>query len=275
MKNIPDARSFCAVAFDLDDTLLRDDLSISPETLFTLRKLASYGMKVIPASGRSKMSIKPFVDRIAVSSVYISCNGAELWDSQTHNLLHSEKFSPELGREIARFGKAWNCYAQTYTESCFYYNEHSVWAERYASASLLSGVYVGDLEAFIQEPRNKILMMADESQIASMLQEARRVFQGRASVTCSKPYFLEFNPLQATKGIALEAACRWLGIQSSQVISFGDGLNDLPMLETSGWSVAMENGRDELKQHCDDCCLSNQDDGVSRYLREFFRGVFF
>ncbi len=275
MKKKPDVHSFRAVAFDLDDTLLRDDLSISSETIFTLRTLSSAGISVIPASGRSQMSMRPFVDRISVGSAYISCNGAELWDGKTHKLLHSEKFSPELGREIARFGKSWDCYAQTYDGASFYYNNHSVWAERYAKASLLSGVYVGDLEAFIQEPRNKILMMDDESKITSMLQEARILFEGRASVTCSKPWFLEFNPLQATKGIALEMACRWLGILPSQVISFGDGLNDLPMLEISGWSVAMSNGRDLLKQQCDDICLSNQEDGVSGYLRDFFREVVF
>ena len=114
MKKNPDIHSFHAVAFDLDDTLLQDDLSIPEETLLTLRNLSAAGIAVIPASGRSQMSMKPFVDRISVGSVYISCNGAELWDGRTHKLLHSERFSPELGREIARFGKTWNCYAQTY-----------------------------------------------------------------------------------------------------------------------------------------------------------------
>lgn len=263
------------VAFDLDDTLLRDDLSISPDTIHTLRVLAASGIHIIPASGRAKLSMKPFVDQMACASLYISCNGAEIWDGGTHELLRAESFSPELAREIARFGREKGCYTQTYEGDAFYYSEESVWAERYAASSLLRGVYVGDLEAFIQEPRSKILMMDSAERIARLLPEARERFAGRASVTCSKAWFLEFNPLRATKGIALSEAARRLGFLPENIMAFGDSLNDLPMLEASGWSVAVANGRPELKGSCRDVCPSNQEDGVSVYLRSVFRGVIF
>ena len=273
MSSAPDIRLIRAVAFDLDDTLLRDDLSISEKTLRILRGLCSAGWQIIPASGRAKLSMKPFVDRLECASLYIACNGAEIWDGKTHELLHAETFSAELGREIASFGNRHRCYSQTYAGDCFYFSEHSVWADRYASASMLRGVYVGDLSKFIREPRNKILMMAEESKIASMLVEARSLFSGRASVTCSKPWFLEFNPLRATKGIALRFAAERLDLKPENVIAFGDGLNDLPMLEAAGWSVAMANGQDALKTVCDDICASNQEDGVADYLATRFGEV--
>jgi len=268
------AQRLRAVAFDLDDTLLHDDLSISPYTVNTLRTLALAGIHIIPASGRSFLSMKPFLDRLDCASLFITCNGAEIRDGKTHELLRSEFFPPELGREIARFGNLHHCYTQTYGDGHFYYSEHSVWAERYAAASVLTGMYVGNLELFIREPRNKILMMAEEDKIAAMLVEARQVFAGRASVTCSKPYFLEFNPLGATKGIALEYAAKKLGISPRDIIAFGDGLNDLPMLQAAGWSVAMTNGQEALKSVCCDICPSNQDDGVAVYLTNCFREVY-
>ena len=263
-----------AVAFDLDDTLLRDDLSISDETVETLRRLNASGVRILPASGRTQQSMKPFVERIGCASLYIACNGAEIWDA-SHHLLRQETFSAETGREIARFGKAHGCYAQTYAGGCFYFNEHSSWSESYAAASMLKGVCVGDLEAYIREPRTKILMMDAPERVAQMLNEAREQFRGRISVTCSKPWFLEFNAIRATKGIALETASELLGFAPEQVIAFGDGLNDLPMLQAAGWSVAMSNGREELKQRCRSVCLSNQEDGVARFLREAFQGVVF
>ncbi len=263
------------VAFDLDDTLLRDDLSISENTLHTLRVLAASGLHIIPASGRAKLSMKPFVDQLDCASLYISCNGAELWDGRTHELLRAETFSTDLGREIARFGRENGCYTQTYEGDAFFYSEESVWAERYAASSLLRGVYVGDLEAYIQEPRSKILMMDSAEKIARLLPEARDRFAGRASVTCSKAWFLEFNPLRATKGIALSEAARLLGFEAENIMAFGDSLNDIPMLEASGWSVTVANGRPELKSLCRDTCPSNQEDGVSVYLRSVFQGVSF
>ena len=273
MSRTTDLRTIRAVAFDLDDTLLRDDLSISDNTVHVLRGLFAAGWQIIPASGRAKLSMKPFVDRLDCASLYIACNGAEIWDGRTHELLHAESFSAELGREIAAFGNAHHCYSQTYAGDCFYFSKHSVWAERYASASMLRGVFVGDLTRFIREPRNKILMMAEESKIAAMLAEARALFAGRASVTCSKPWFLEFNPLRATKGIALRYAADHLSLKPENVIAFGDGLNDLPMLEAAGWSVAMANGQDALKAASDDVCASNQEDGVAGYLAARFGEV--
>lgn len=262
--------AFRAAAFDLDDTLLRDDLSISPYTKDVFRRLQAAGFLLIAASGRSRMSIKPFVDELGCICLYIACNGAEIYDGPTGELLHAESFSVELAHEICDFGSEYGCYAQTYGEDKFFFNQYSEYAIRYAKASMLKGVYVGDLKAFIKEPRSKILMMAENDQIARMLEEARRHFAGLVSVTCSKPYFLEFNPLKATKGIALDFAARRLGITPAQVIAFGDSLNDLPMMQAAGRSVIVANGREDVKPLCDEICRSNQEDGVARWLEERF-----
>ena len=264
---------FQIVAFDLDDTLLREDLSISAETLKTLHSLQTAGVLLIPASGRAQRSISPFVKKIGGIPFYIACNGAEIRDGKTDHLVHGEQFSVETGREIAAFGKRWDVYTQTYEGDYFFYNDESVWAERYAKATMLTGKHVGDLEAFIQEPRNKILMMDDQEKIARMYLEASRQFAGRASVTCSKPWFLEFNPLDATKGIALKRICRIIGIDVSRCIAFGDSLNDLPMLQVAGWGVLMGNGRSDLREKCNDICGTNQENGVAEYLKKVFREV--
>ena len=259
-----------AAAFDLDDTLLRDDLSISAYTVDVFHRLSAAGFLLIAASGRSEKSILPFVRRLGCICLYIACNGAEIYDGPTETLLHAESFSTELALEIADFGAEYDCYAQTYAGDKFYFNQYSEYATRYADASMLKGVYVGDLRKFIREPRSKILMMADEEQISRMLAAARQRFAGRASVTCSKPYFLEFNPLLATKGIALAFAARRLGIRTDEIVAFGDSLNDLPMLQAAGRSVVVANGRPDVKPLCDEVCLSNQEDGVARYLAEHF-----
>jgi len=255
-----------AAAFDLDDTLLRDDLSISAYTVDVFSRLHASGFHLIAASGRTRMSMKPFVDQLGCITLCIACNGAQIWDPETDQVLHREELSVDLCREIAAFGNEHHCYAQTYSDDRFFFNEYSEYAERYASASMLPGEYVGDLESYIREPRSKILMMADDEKIARMLVSARNLFQGRASVTCSKPYFLEFNPIQATKGIALEKTAAMLGIPVGTIAAFGDSLNDLPMLEICGFPVAVANARKEVLSFCAHTCPSNMEDGVARCL---------
>lgn len=255
-----------AAAFDLDDTLLRDDLSVSSYTREVFQRLHASGFLLIAASGRTVMSMKPFVDLLGCVSLCIACNGAVIFEPGTGTVLHRELFSAELCQEIARFGNEHACYAQTYSDDRFYFNEYSEYSERYASASRLPGEYVGDLVRFIKEPRSKILMMADEKKIAFMLTEAQKRFSGRASVTCSKPYFLEFNPLRATKGVALAKAAEIVGVPLSSFAAFGDSLNDLPMLEVVGTPVAVSNARPEVLSFCGNRCPSNQEDGVASFL---------
>ncbi len=140
-----------AIIFDLDDTLLRDDLTISQRTLDMLRQASERGIHIIPASGRARDSMKPFVEQIGCAALYVSCNGAEIW-SPKHELLLREVLDVPLAQEIARFGKANACYAQTYDEHRFYYNERGAWADSYAKSSMLSGVCVGDLEQYLTAP---------------------------------------------------------------------------------------------------------------------------
>lgn len=174
-----------------------------------------------------------------------------------------------LAHEVAAFGEAHDCYAQTYAGGCFYYSRHGHWAESYAESSMLQGVYVGDLTRFITKPTAKLLMMDSPEKIASMLQEGRQRFGDRLSVTCSKPVFLEFNPLRATKGIALAWCAERLGFSLTQTLAFGDSLNDMSMLQAAGRGIAMGNAREDVKALIPAVCGTNQDDGVAHYLERF------
>lgn len=259
-----------AVFFDLDDTLLRDDLTISGFTVRVMRSLHAKGFRIIAASGRSQFSMKPYIDQLGCVSVYISCNGAEIWDASSHRLISRELFSADLSVEIVRFAEKHDSYAQVYDGNCFFFNRHGPWADRYAAATRLTGVYVGKLSEYIHEPRNKILLIDREDRITLMYGEAVSQFAGRASVTCSKPIYLEFNPLNATKGIALETVCSCLGIRPEDTVAFGDSLNDVSMLRQAGTGVMVANGWPEVRSFCDNICPSNNEDGPAHYLNDHF-----
>ncbi len=259
-----------AVVFDLDDTLLRDDLTISDFSVRVFHALHEKGFHIIAASGRSQFSMKPYVLQIGCISAYISCNGAEIWDGPSHRLIRQERFSTNLSIEIARFAEAHNCYAQAYEGSCFYFSQYGPWADRYAASTKLTGVYVGKLSEYIREPRNKILLIDREDRIAAMYSEASAQFAGRASVTCSKPIYLEFNPLNAAKGTALIRVCEYLGIRPENTVAFGDSLNDVSMMQTAGLGVMVSNGWKEVRPYCGDICGSNNEDGPARFLNDHF-----
>ncbi|MBQ4580681.1 MAG: HAD family phosphatase [Clostridia bacterium] len=272
--------SIRAIAFDLDDTLLRPDTSVSDYTVDVLRRAAAQGIIILPASGRTRDSMWPAVSRIGCASAFISCNGADVWSlrpisgslsPQSGNdcpLLMQELLPVELAHEVARFASDRGVYCQTYSPDRFFYSMLNEYAASYEKSSSLQGEYVGDLTAFIRQPVTKLLMMDSPERIAALYEEAMALFAGRASLTCSKAYFLECNPLRATKGNALKWCAQHFGFAMSELLAFGDSLNDVSMLEAAGTGVAMANAREDVKAMGFPICGSNEEDGVARYIEQ-------
>lgn len=256
-----------AIAFDLDDTLLRSDATVSDHTVAVLHRAAKAGIIILPASGRTRDSMWPTVQRIGCAAAFISCNGADVWTPE-RKLLMQELLPVELAHEVVRFASDRDVYCQTYSPDRFYYSIQNDYADSYARASSLEGEYVGDLTEFIRQPVTKLLMMDDPARIAQLLEEARALFAGRASLTCSKPYFLECNPLLATKGNALRWCARHFGFAMDELLTFGDSLNDVSMLEAAGTGIAMGNAREDVKAMGFPVCRTNDEDGVACYIEE-------
>ncbi|MCK5202170.1 MAG: HAD-IIB family hydrolase, partial [Spirochaetales bacterium] len=83
--------------------------------------------------------------------------------------------------------------------------------------------------------------------------------------------FLEFMDGGVSKGSALFEVTDYLDISIDNIMAFGDGQNDISMIETAGIGIAMDNATDEVRAVADSITLSNNDDGVAVFLEEFFK----
>ena len=72
----------------------------------------------------------------------------------------------------------------------------------------------------------------------------------------------------ATKERAIENLCSYLNLPAEKIVAFGDDFNDIGMLKLCGKGVAMGNAIDEVKSVADEICLSNEEDGVARWIEE-------
>jgi hydroxymethylpyrimidine pyrophosphatase-like HAD family hydrolase len=81
---------------------------------------------------------------------------------------------------------------------------------------------------------------------------------------------VEFTRKSASKAGALRHLLDKIGISSSSVMAFGDGLSDASMLKMAGIGIAMYNASDEVKSAADEVTLSSDEDGVGFTLRKYF-----
>lgn len=72
---------------------------------------------------------------------------------------------------------------------------------------------------------------------------------------------------QGSKARGIRAAVAKLGIDMQDVMAFGDGLNDIEMMQAVGFGVAMGNGHPDLKAVADYVCPTVEEDGVYNGLK--------
>jgi Cof subfamily protein (haloacid dehalogenase superfamily) len=216
--------------------------------------------------------MRAYVEQLACADAYIACNGAEIW-SPAHELLHHVVFPEETALAVCAFARRHGAYAQTYDDRHFYYLLENHFAREYAATSALTGFHTPDIEGFIRlHPTSKILLMDTPEKAAAMLAEARELFAGQASVTCSKPHFVEFNPPEATKGNALRRCAELLDFRLEDTLAFGDSLNDLSMLQAAGLGCAVANAREDVLARVKTVCGSNMEDGPARLAARLLWG---
>ena len=80
---------------------------------------------------------------------------------------------------------------------------------------------------------------------------------------------MEINNIRANKGDAVLALAAHLGYTADNVMSFGDGSNDVPMLRAAGLGVAMANAFDDVKTHADYITGHCDEDGVADAIEKF------
>ncbi len=91
------------------------------------------------------------------------------------------------------------------------------------------------------------------------------------AVSTSLPNNIEINIRGADKGRALKKLAGHCGIAPSQIMAFGDGLNDITMLKTAGIGIAMENAHPLVKEAADCITESCDRDGVAEAVEELLQ----
>ena len=101
--------------------------------------------------------------------------------------------------------------------------------------------------------------------------EMKEYFKGEIDFAFTSPRWIEGMPAGISKGSAIKVIAEKEGINLDEVIAFGDGENDISMLEVAGTAVAMENAMESVKAHADIIALNNLEDGVAIILEKLLK----
>lgn len=241
---------FKLVAIDLDDTLLGPDKRVGPANREALDRLASLGCEIILASGRRHQNMLPFSRELGLDGYIVSCQGAAARHVRTGQFLHHAPLDPVSAAEVVHLGLERRVTVMYWSSQGICASDRSPWVQRY-EADCRDPVPLADVREVTHRPAEKIIWAAEPPLIASLAPQIARRYAGRLNVIVTDDWFLEFTSPAATKAAGVAAVAGSMGLEPEEVLAFGDGNNDVPMLEWAGLGVAMSHARPGAKSAAD------------------------
>ena len=268
------------VAVDLDGTVLRGNGRITHTSRRALRLARRRGAVVCVATGRAPTGARQYARILKAHGPIICLDGALIL--QGERVLFDQPLAPEVAREVialtegvhggwialTRRGRVHGGVSRRPPQASLgQVLRHparslrffkSVWREEHRR-----------IEGLPTEPVYKILIWAAAGDARRALDQAVRGLVG-ARVPSAPGTTIEVVAAGVTKGRALELVAGHLGIPASEVVAFGDAVNDVEMLAWAGYGVAMGGAPRELLAVADAQTEGVQQDGLARELRRLF-----
>jgi Cof subfamily protein (haloacid dehalogenase superfamily) len=254
-----------AVFLDLDGTIVNMSRAV-PAAAPAIARLEATGVRCLIATGRMFVSSRRFAEELGVAGPIVCYQGALIGEPDG-TILEHHPLEPAAAREIVAAVVEEGFHVNVFIEDRFYVAEENEEARRYASGAGVPINVVGDLAAWIAEPVTKIVISdRDTAKLDALKERLLPRFGERAFIAKSLAWFLEIAAPGVSKAHGCERVTELLGLTADDCMAFGDGENDIEMLEWAGTGVAVEDGFPELVEKADWHVPPLVQDGVPRAL---------
>jgi Cof subfamily protein (haloacid dehalogenase superfamily) len=249
-----------AAFFDIDGTLLSFKTHlVSPGTIQAFEELHRQGIHTFISSGRPKVLIPPMPVGF---DGYVTMNGGYCF-VENQVLLRNPIPQQETDRWL-QYAEQENLCTMIFTEHEMFVNTHS---------NPVANAIRNQLEFQMPPLLPTRQMMGRETFQVIAIMPAERdndVLQMLPHCRLPRwhPQFSDLVNADNSKATGIDSILHHYGIDRNECIGFGDGGNDIEMLDFCGIGVAMGNADDNVKAHADYVTTSVDDEGIANALRQ-------
>ncbi|MEY4397682.1 MAG: hypothetical protein RLZ53_258 [Actinomycetota bacterium] len=266
------------ICLDIDGTLVHDDGYLSPRVAAEVRRVQELGHLVVVATGRSAVNAIGVTKEIGLKDgKLIASNGAVTVKLQPE---HPRGFETE---EVLTFDPTdvLTKLIESLPNAHFavedaqgIYKFHKAFP-----ADALGDVnHETPLEELMHHPVSRIVVLSPEQETEEFVDTIAALGLSSVSYAIGYSAWLDIAPLGVSKATALEVVRDHNNIRHDQIITIGDGRNDISMFEWAksggGLAFAMGQGPEEVHNAASYVTDAVEDDGVASVLSGF-EGILF
>ncbi len=265
------------VVADIDGTFLDSEGKPSQGALEAIQAIRSQGIGFTFCSGRGNPGVKPFIDLLELKQPYIISGGAAIIDPLRQAVIRQEKMSERQIHQAIQLGirsgsdilfhDAWHLYVLS---------SDNFW-EDIKSWEWMKGYGWQDfrrVRAWQEVPIHQIIRMDyfnQPEQLNQLSEDVEKLNEHLHAIVMRRN--IEISDQRVEKGSALAHLVEYLHIPLDNVMSLGDGLNDISMLETAGVGVAMKNSSPEVICKADYLAPGCDEGGLAAALNHLMAGT--
>jgi len=240
-------------------------VTLHPRTLAALGRARDAGLHVIVVTGRMVKSVRQAIAPAGLHDPVICYQGAVVAEADGTWLRH-EPLPLELARETIAALADEGYWPNVYVDDELYVAADTEEARRYGELNRIDFHVVGDLLAWLTAPPTKLVVVGDPAALDEVEVRMKERFGEREYISKSLPYFLEFAQSGVTKGAGLDFLAEHMGFTPDETIAFGDGENDLELVDWAGYGIAVANAHEHVKALADWVCPPVTEEGVAQVL---------
>jgi len=249
------------VFFDLDGTLLNDESLVDEDVKQALIQLKEKGAVPFIATGRSPIEIQHVLEETVIDS-FITLNGQYIQFEGEE--VYRNVIPQELVERLKQMTSEKDMPLSLYTSD-------KIRATRYNETLKHAYNFIHEnppkLDGSLDE-KDDILMMLVINDDPTLDQPYFDAFP-ELSFYRNTPYSIDTIIKGHSKATGIDALLKSINMQDMPLYAFGDGANDKEMLERVDHSVAMANGKEDVKAIADYVTSSNTEGGLVEGLRYF------
>ena len=269
-----------AVFVDIDGTLINSEGKITKRTKDAINECMKKGIKIILASGRSRLNTINLNKEIEASNIVISSNGADIYDNENNVEIYTNSIKKEdliklLDYAIENDNKIVLNYGFELVMNKFFYEDEK---DKVRSIEELKEII--NTQNIVQS----VILDKDFEKIKAFKEyfnknlknlkienESKRL--KNPNLKPSKNYYCDLNCLDVSKGKAIEEICKYFNISCDESCAIGDGENDISMFKVVKYSFAMKNALEHVKKEAKFITDSDDEDGVAKVLEKICRNL--
>lgn len=262
-----------AVFIDIDETLTNSQREVTEKTKLEIKKCVENGVKIILTSGRSHREAMDFQEQIGTSPYIVSSNGASAYDAENGVEIYNERIDPQMVLQLIKHSRENGYRIKLNYKDLLVMNEAAYPDEKDKEVSYEELERVAVEEQVVQcvitsTDFEKMKVFRDyiknECVGIAVANESKRF--KNPDLKPSRNYYCDVASVKVSKENAVKAVCEYFEIKPEEIVTIGDGENDLSMFELTPNSVAMGNSLPEIKEKANYVTASNDEDGVAKVL---------